>query len=814
MANPPIKRVEDYQMRCVEMVGINQGLNVQANYRVNEGTLPIRQGDVGSIVIKERLPDNEAKVVFKGQDIQVKFDGPVPTQDRVMVEVTNQNKNGQMVVKPIQTPPTSTTTSAITADKLLGRLGFDPTANTDLKEAAKQILSSGGTISKDSLVAIHDFLKNETGSLTDKLNTINIMQQKNIAFTKEQLHSVHEALHGKPLTESLSKWMGDPIKQADIPVPKANTSKDTGSVVDRILLQVKNKTEQPNIVENVRSLLDPTKDHKALTDINKALQIQQAGRERLLQALSNSEIKQAIQQEMDLENSSQLLQTKDLPKQVVSILHDSAKLEKIGTEKLQLAIQGVFTEENLTEDPLSSKIQEITKSIQKDPSLKDVLESIQKVLEENDTPAIDLNKLKTAYEKATQMNDQGREIAARKGLATAINELVEANPQLKRANTETTLTKAEQYVINEGVQTLQLNSKDILVTQITKDLSQLALDFKKARREMCLNLDTASKYIESSKPGNIVPVKQMLDATINKLDQAILKGNYMLYTDMATEKKMLTASSKLAEARNHLTNGNLAEANDIVKEVKTVLEQLVFKPSDSKVKHYISDQEQLSPKGLLEKVISPMNGNEQGAREIFEKIKALGFTHETDAARAILDKQEAPHNVKSMLLQMIGTGDEGQKPAIEQALATITGQQLLNKQDSAGMQNLFLQMPILLNKQVENVKVYVNSQKKGEKIDWENCSLYFVLETKKLGEVGISISAVNRNLSITFNNNQNELLKKVEPLAEITKDRLEGIGYNVGSIQFKPLLGNTESKNADIKRSTSTFTEKGYDFTI
>jgi hypothetical protein len=128
-----------------------------------------------------------------------------------------------------------------------------------------------------------------------------------------------------------------------------------------------------------------------------------------------------------------------------------------------------------------------------------------------------------------------------------------------------------------------------------------------------------------------------------------------------------------------------------------------------------------------------------------------------------------------------------------------------------------MQLPILLNKQVENVKVFVNSQKKSEKIDWENCSLYFVLETKKLGDVGIAISAVNRNLSITFKNDQASFQDTVAPLTAAAKEHLQEIGYHVGSIQFKPFsVSPTTNDAAPGKQAafTPVFSENGVDFTI
>ncbi len=98
---------------------------------------------------------------------------------------------------------------------------------------------------------------------------------------------------------------------------------------------------------------------------------------------------------------------------------------------------------------------------------------------------------------------------------------------------------------------------------------------------------------------------------------------------------------------------------------------------------------------------------------------------------------------------------------VEQAVNNITGQQLLNKQDSSGMQNLFFQLPYLMEKQVENIKIYVNSRKDGDKVDWENCSIYFVLETKKLGDIGVLLSSSEKNVSLTFKSNKDKLDEKV-----------------------------------------------------
>jgi hypothetical protein len=729
----------------------------------------IKIGDIGSMVIKERTGNNEAKVLLKGQELTVSFDGPMPSEDRSFVQITNQNENGQFTVKTLSNSKSSSASQSV--DDLLKKSGFDPNTNPDLKEAANQILSRGGMVTKDTLTNIQDFLKNDIGTVADKLETINIMQQKNLEFTKTQLHAVHTALNGTSLTESLKELVSGSL---DIPATNSETSNGINS----------------EAIEKLIAFLDPVKDAQTIANIKKAWQIQKAGIERISQALSDSDLKEAIRNETDLNKIIQILKKQQLPQNVEAAINDALKLEKIGAAQLDATLKGI-TKSDRDYEPMQDAI----KLLQKEPSLEKVLEGMKKLLESSDV----LSGLKSALEKATQLYGQGRELAARKELSTAIQQLQENNPPSE----DSSLTKAEQYYINEAVQSLKLDSKNVLVTQITKKLSQLVIDFKQMHQEIIRNLDASSRLIEANSP---VPAKQMLEATISKLDQTILKGDFLLYTDMSTEKKLLTASSRLTEAKNLLIKGKITEANQLVKEVKNNVDGIIFKPSDSRVKHMISDQDLLSPKSMIEKAVS----TNASARDIFETIKKLGLTHEIDSANALIKKEDAPSNLKSVLLQM---HDGPSNPQAEKALATITGQQLLNKPDSSSVQNLFMQLPILLNKHVENVKVYVNSQKKGEKIDWENCNLTFLLETKKLGAVGITISAVNRNLSITLKNNLDDLQAKIQPLTEVTKEHLQEIGYQVGAIQFKPL----SEKQTTVERSApmrAAFTEKGYDFTI
>jgi hypothetical protein len=628
----------------------NLGVNLQLIYQANDGPLPIKEGEVNQIFIKERFPNNEAKVVLKGQEAVVKFDGPIPPQDQVYVQISQLNKNGRMVVKSVATTNLS---QMKTADTLLNQSGFDPYAHPELREVVKQILSKGGTVSKADLIQLQDFLKNEPGSIAEKLEVIKIIQQKNIGFTKVQLNAVNIALNGSSLSESLAELIDS---KQEIQMKGDLKAFFEVSKEDKLLLKVKNS----NFGE--------------------------------IQELNTRKQKNEFPSELNFKN------------------HAVPKLD--GSHQNQS----------------------------------------------------DLENLKT-------------------GRQTSNTELIQSSPIIEKA------------FHNVAIQ--NFTSNNISVTEITKKQSQLAIDFKKMQRDVVQNLETASKLIDAK---SLPPVKQVLEAAINSLDKAILKGDFMLYTDMETEKKLLAASSRLAEAKTLLTKGNIVEANQIVKDIKSVLDQVNFKPSNNRIQHFPIGQEIQS---TFEKETGP------NARQIFEMVKCLGFTHEADIACSLTDKQEIPSNLKAVLLKMVAT-DNGQSKDIQAVLSNITGQQLLNKQDTNGMQNLLLQLPLPLNKQVENVKIFINSQKQGEKIDWENCSLYFVLETKKLGDVGIQISAVNRNLSITFKNKSENLQELANPLVEEAMARLQEIGYNIGGIQFKPFTKETVAK---VEKQPKVKV-KGFDFSV
>jgi len=212
------------------------------------------------------------------------------------------------------------------------------------------------------------------------------------------------------------------------------------------------------------------------------------------------------------------------------------------------------------------------------------------------------------------------------------------------------------------------------------------------------------------------------------------------------------------------------------------------------------------------------------ARHVFDTIRRLGLTHEYEAAEWLVFKgnqeESASQNMKGVLLRLAQSGNESVARQAEQALTNLTGQQLLNKWDgTAGWQSFFFTLPLLWQNEVQNVNVYVNGRQHGEQIDWENCQLYFLLETRKLGDLGILLHANERNLSITLRNDREDFAEKAKPFIDRAKEKLEEIGYRVTAVNVTKLANEVQRKDEQSSPASSTrtyrrFAERGYDVTI
>jgi hypothetical protein len=720
---------------------ISQQSAIQTNQGTSSGQfIELKEGEVHAARVKTRISDNEAILQIKGQDVQVKFEGKVPSQDRIMVQV--EGRTGETpLVKAIPNAHANSVNPELTKNMdqkithILTRLGYtSPTP--ELKNAVQMILDRNIPITKELVRDINSFMNRTEGTLTQKLEALQMFANKGVEITLGKLEATLTALHGKGISSLLSK--------------SEMSSRNSSTTRSHIADQEKNQQ-------------------------------------------TNQRINQTIIQMKQNANNPNSLRENTL--QVRSLIEQATVSSSIKAEANQLL----------------SMISELSArqpaSVEEESSIRSTIDKLE--------------------------------------------QLVQAQVRAQLQLGQSADTGAQTYEKDNLDQTsVQLSSKDVMITEITKRLAVATDQFKELKREITRNLDNLVRMIQQAPSQAIHHSKPLLESTIDILDKAILKSEITSLTDMKTEKHLMQASSELAKARALLEKGNPSEAMRVLAEVKDQLQKLNWQPSDVKIRHFLTKESLFIddvPKthriaNVMEHTARMGTTETPSARSTYEMIRMLGLNHDSEVAQTLSSQRDGQpstqqegnqKNLKSLLLQALKGEQElttTQKGNLQQALQGLTGQQLLSKSDGPNqLQSMFFNLPFASGEEVKNLKVFINSKKGGEKVDWENCSLYFLIDTKKVGETGILINASNRNLSITIRNDHPELKEKLAPMVEACKENLKEIGYNISGVQFSKLsqqdtkdnnskntassqtLHDTNSSKNPTMRPTST---KGFDFKI
>ncbi|PFG04657.1 hypothetical protein [Bacillus sp. es.034] len=829
---------------------INPELKVSSHIPSDHRTV-LKEGDVYHALVKERLPGNEAVLQIKGQEVKVKFEGEVPLQNRIAV-VVNDTKESVIGVKSIPLPAELLRKEKIDTSTLLRNLP----ANEQTKSAVNLLLQKGVPIDKETLQAIKAFMDLQNGTVQQKLETLSMMVKKDLKMSEIQLKSVHEAMHSKSFAQSLQSLLKDidpefgkdpanhrrtaEVKnQAPISEAKSQLLKKAAfqRVQEAILLIEKNVKHQPEKVQALQAikaeLTETGKVEAAVQKIRDAFpsEVRQvpgvtsklSDAVKLVQSIRVIESTPGLsgsEGEVPEPSSKPALETMP-PKTTVGV--QSPDIEKLG----QVLLEGQTKNEMKTQSVLLDAVSKAVTSVKKEADFRQVLKQISSLSSGEVSLSPEHKRvLDASLSHAETLEESGKELKARQELLHSLTRIHQETMSKNESKPSASFIGDTYHIQEELLSSLPVQSKNLMVERISKKLSQVAIDFKHVKNDLTKGLHMVEQLIQQHKSRAVVSAKPLLEATIKKLDQAILRSDVMLYADMKTEKKLLTASTQLAEAKKLLAKGAYAEANKIVSSIKSDVDKLIFKPSDVRVKHYVSEEmnklEQLPMiKRGAQQIEHAMQAlkQEPTARNSFEYMRTLGITHDADHAHHLVSpdktREPLPTSLKDMLMKLSHHEDGQTASKAEGLLSNVTGQQLLSKNDSNGLQNLMFTLPLLLQDKLENIKVFVNSKNDQQKIDWENCSLYFLFETKKLGEVGIALTSSDRTLSIKVKNDMEGFKERMEPISLLAKERLEKIGYIIGKIQFTPLHKKEHALSESLsERKQPAITEKGYDFSI
>ncbi|RDI40126.1 hypothetical protein [Falsibacillus pallidus] len=758
------------------------------NFAPSDKAITLKEGDIYHAFIKEKLPNDEAILQIRNQDFKVKFENPASTQGKTMIQVVDANQSPPLVKSAASADNGKGTGQKADLDKTLLQLNDGKPVSDGIKSAAAILQQKGIPLTKQTFQDLKKFIESEPGNINQKLETIAVMAKKGLDFTPAQMKSVHEALFGSSYGKELAQLAKEIDGQFSFTkVESAPYGKPTD-----VLKAAIDEIKHGDIAKAIAMLKDELRKDPSLSGIKKSL----TQSEQLLRLAENK-------------NNG-----------------DSQKLLKLAANLLLSTLKqdgAVQISQNpvLAEDNRLNEIAKLMKSIQKDPDLSKILQNLNGLTDKLSDGQAGI--LQNAIQNANQLSSIGKEMAARQELMNAMKRI---EGEIKQSLPSQDITNTQDfYQLNDDLfASIPFQSKDFIVSKITLKLSQAAIDFKSFKQDVTRNLQTVEQNIGKAS------AKPLLEATIKQLDQTILKSDFMLYTDMKTEKKLMTASTQLAQAKQLLADGDYPGAKKIVSDIKMMIDKITFKPSDTRVQHFVSKEltqlDGAAPeKQLLQQFDQAQAAFKQQptARGAFEYLKQMGLTHDADHAQALVQSSKNESaldtNMKNILMKLQNEADGISQSSlkVDGLMQNLTGQQLLSKNDPSGLQSMMFSLPLVLKDQVENVKVFINSNNSSQKIDWENCSLFFLLETKKLGDLGISLKTTNRNLSINIKNDSPGFKEKMAPLTDIAKERLEEIGYGIGSVQFSSLHtapAKEQSKAEKPSIKNPAFTEKGYDFSI
>ena len=598
------------------------------------------------------------------------------------------------------------------------------------------------------------------------------------------------------------------------------------------------RAEQPRVSQSARQEVV-----RAAEQVRQALQTGQGLRqsiENLQQTVQNSgdrearqQVNQALREMITLQASSGREAAAGRIEQLTQTLQQTASTQS-GSN---------VTTQQTTAPPsnMQALLSQISQTVQNSANLSEAIQQVRHQLTEQTIPQDVRERLAAALNEAETRLSSGRELKARQTLTNTVQDIQQSLPQEPAARSVSeSQREMQEYMRNEVLQTMGTQPKAILITEVTERLAQATDDFKAFQRDASKQLNRIESMIQQFKNQATPQVRPMLDSVIKQLDRQLMKSDWMLFADMKTERRMLGASAQLNDAKRLLSQGKHSEARQIVRQVQTTMDQIQFKPSNQRVQHVLSQEQSWSePKAPVHRLSEQFDQssrmltyNDGSARQVFEGMRGLGLNREAELAQIFAGGKDVPteaqqRNLKTILMQLARSEDEGSRMLQQQAqnsLSQLNGQQLMNRNEPQQNHMYFFQIPLMVKGESENLQVYVNSRNEGEQVDWENCNLYFHMETSSLGPLGIVLNVTDRNLSVTLKNDTDYFAESVKPLADRYLEQLKEVGYHVNKLAVKPMtepekaLAGVNEPDQEAKRDSDAplpfMTEEGFDYKI
>lgn len=661
--------------------------------------------------------------------------------------MTNQDKTNTMFKK--------TKVMGSSLDQMIKSSSVKP--ENGLKDALRALKNENIKIDNSTVKEVNGFLKNASGTLDSKLETINYAANKGVDITEKNLTAMQSALNESVNNAELIQTLSG-TKESDLSGEAAAKKVDEMDLPEDVKAKLKKEiSNNKTLKEAVATVLSDTLkvDVKLSGD---SVLLKTDGNNRFLNLKDMVKLLESTSKILDKFGEKGLDMIKDL-------LSSDISGEKIVKSLNFIENSDLSIDDKKTDD--DKNIEHIKVADYTDESV----ENMDKTSTDEDIPVAMLEKLE--------------------GMLSEINSEIED----------------ENMILDELTSLIEggVNFKFFVVKEITQKIIEIKAEFSDFQKDMRNTIDDVLIEPGKTKEASKEEIVELIAKATQKLDDVIMKSDITLYTSMKGERDLVKMSSDLTDARNMIGKGNIKGALDIIKNVRTKIETMKFNPSITKVEGHLKDKANALIDLNNQNYALAKNDMTPSGRGVLELMRSLGLNHEYEVSEKLhqdLVKEDSSvkDNVKMALLKMMQESKDSKTvvEGVEKSLNNLTGQQLLNRNNpNSEKQSLMFNIPIETPSEVKNLKIYVNGREKSNSLDWENCSLYFVIETKNYGMTGVKIDINDRSVNLTIRNDDDKIKKVAEPLVDEVLNEFTEIGLKKGTVNFRKLNLDSANKTND-----------------
>ena len=323
-----------------------------------------------------------------------------------------------------------------------------------------------------------------------------------------------------------------------------------------------------------------------------------------------------------------------------------------------------------------------------------------------------------------------------------------------------------------------------MVKEVTAHLANVTNTFRSEQATVTKQLGQVAALIEA----NPHQARPALETVSTRLTQLIQKTDALLHTDAVQEKTLVAMTAKLDIALSLLST-KPQESAAIVKDVRTALQEFRYVPNHVRVEYV-----PLGATRAGEMPVTPLKLDAPLSGRMVQQAVQQVQTYATQQAT----------NTQALSVRADATTPEAQRLA-----SFFQVQQTLNRLDGGQLHQLLFALPAKVQEIDTGIHVHIQNRESGDLVDWENSVLYIRLETPRLGEIGVKVEAIDRNLRLTLEHDDATIERLARPLLGKIETTLEAIGYRSVTTQFRPLT-KVEKVVEEPKVAQTT----GYDFRI